>query len=196
VSVVLHRLTGAAIRDVLGDLARLRIEVFREWPYLYDGTYAYEADYIAAFSESAGSLVVAAEESGRIVGAATATHLGGHAEELAEPFRAKGFDTGHIYYFGESVLLPAWRGRGLGHAFFDAREDHARKAGGFTHATFCAVVRPADHPMKPESYRPLDGFWQKRGYAAVPGLVGSFSWKDIGADEETAKPMQYWMKAL
>ncbi len=194
-SIVLHRLTGAGIRDVL-DVARLRIEVFREWPYLYDGTYDYERDYIAEFAESEGALIVAAMESGRIVGAATATRLGGHAAAFGEPFRNQGYDMGPIYYFGESVLLPAWRGRGLGHAFFDAREDHARSAGGFTHATFCAVVRPLDHPLRPATYRPLDGFWRKRGYAPVPGLVGSFSWKDMGEAEETAKPMQYWMKVL
>ncbi|WP_327752853.1 hypothetical protein VVT58_00305 [Sphingobium sp. SJ10-10] len=26
-------------------------------------------------------------------------------------------DIGQIYYFGESVLLLDWRGRGIGHAF-------------------------------------------------------------------------------
>jgi hypothetical protein len=31
-------LTGSNIYAVLPDLARLRIIVFRDWPYLYDGT--------------------------------------------------------------------------------------------------------------------------------------------------------------
>jgi GNAT superfamily N-acetyltransferase len=196
VSVAVEALTGARIRDVLPDLARLRIEVFREWPYLYDGTYDYERDYIARFADSAGALVAVAKDGGRIVGAATATYLGGHAEAFAEPFLSRGLDTSGIYYFGESVLLPAWRGRGLGHAFFDVREAQARAAGGFTRATFCAVVRPAIHPLKPAGYRSLDAFWRKRGYEPVPGLQGSFAWQDIGDSAETEKPMQYWMKAL
>ena len=35
-------LTGTALGQVLPDLARLRITVFRDWPYLYEGTLAYE----------------------------------------------------------------------------------------------------------------------------------------------------------
>ena len=30
----------------------------------------------------------------------------------------------------------------------------------------------------------------------VPGLMAHFSWKDIGEDAETEKPMQFWLKAL
>jgi hypothetical protein len=29
--------TGPIISSVIDDIARLRIEVFREWPYLYEG---------------------------------------------------------------------------------------------------------------------------------------------------------------
>ena len=37
-------LTGDAVAGALDDLARLRIAVFRDWPYLYDGDVAYERD--------------------------------------------------------------------------------------------------------------------------------------------------------
>jgi len=74
---------------------------------------------------------------------------------------------------------------------------HCRKAcGGFTHAAFCAVVRPEDHPLRPKDYVPLDAFWQKRGYAKADGLVTRFAWKDIDRSGETEKPMQFWMRAL
>ncbi len=101
-----------------------------------------------------------------------------------------------IFYCGESVLLKSHRGHGLGHAFFDGRETHARKLGGFTHSTFCRVVRPDDHPLKPADYVPLDGFWKKRGYAPVDGLVANYAWKDIDRDVETDHAMQFWMKPL
>jgi hypothetical protein len=35
-------LVGEEMKAVLPDLARLRIIVFRDWPYLYDGTIEYE----------------------------------------------------------------------------------------------------------------------------------------------------------
>jgi GNAT superfamily N-acetyltransferase len=189
-------LTGTAFADALPDLARLRMTVFRDWPYLYDGTLEYEQGYLRKFSESPGAVIVAASDGPRIVGAATASPMIGHADAFAEPFRARGYDVSRIFYFGESVLLREYRGRGIGHAFFDRREAHARSLGGYTHTTFCAVVRPPDHPLKPPDYVPLDAFWQRRGYTRMEGLVGSYAWRDIGDKDETAKPMQFWMKAL
>jgi len=195
-SITVTPLTGEAIAAALPALARLRITVFRDWPYLYDGTLAYEQSYLEKFSKSPDTVIVAARDGDAIVGIATASPMRGHADAFAEPFRARGYDIDRIFYFGESVLLPAYRGRGIGHAFFEHREAHARALGGYTHATFCGVVRPDDHPMRPADYVPLDAFWEKRGYRKMDGLVGSFSWRDVGQTEQTAKPMQFWMKAL
>lgn len=192
----IEALTGPALAGALEDLGRLRIAVFQEWPYLYDGTLEYERGYLAKFAAAPGAVVIAACDGDRIVGAATAAPMGNHAEAFAVPFRARGYDITRIFYFGESVLLAAYRGRRLGHAFFDGREAHARSLGGYTHATFCGVVRPADHPLRPADYRPLDAFWRKRGYAKVEGLVTSFGWKDIDQPAETEKSMQFWMREL
>jgi len=104
-------------------------------------------------------------------------------------------DITQIYYFGESVLLPAWRRRGLGHQFFDRREARARELG-FAMASFCAVVRPADHPARAADYSPLDPFWRGRGFTPVEGLIGEFRWKDMGEAAETGHAMQFWVKPL
>ena len=93
-------------------------------------------------------------------------------------------------------MLASHRGGGVGHAFFDGREAHARRLGGFHTSTFCRVVRPADHPLKPKDYRPLDDFWRKRGYAPAEGLVAHFAWKDIGETQETVKELQFWKREL
>ena len=130
------------------------------------------------------------------MGCATAAPLACVEDEFAEPFRARGADIARMFYCGESVLLPEYRGRGLGHAFFDHREAQARVLGGFTHVAFCAVVRPEEHPLRPQDYVPLDAFWNKRGYEVAEGMVGRFSWKDVDQPAETEKPMQFWMKAL
>jgi len=127
---------------------------------------------------------------------ATASPLLGHDDAFVQALAARGFDTSSVFYFGESVLLPPYRNQGVGHAFFDQREAHARRFGPFTHAAFCAVVRPEDHPLKPTDARSLDAFWKKRGYAPIPGLVASFGWKDIDQPHETQKPMQFWMREL
>ncbi len=191
-----HSLTGERLRAVLPELARLRMLVFRDWPYLYDGSLAYEEQYLAKFAAAPGAVCVVVSDEGRIVGASTGAPMAEHADEFAEPFEKAGYDISKIFYCGESVLLKSHRGHGLGHKFFDEREAHARRLGGFTHSTFCRVVRPDDHPLKPADYVPLDAFWRKRGYAPVEGIVATYTWKDVDQPEPTAKPMQFWMKAL
>lgn len=187
-------LTGPALESALDDVARLRIAVFRDWPYLYDGDLDYERGYLRAY-QSPGAVVVAALDRGRIVGAATGAPMADHADDFASAFADRPEPLSDIFYCAESVLLPEYRGHGLGHAFFDAREAHARRLGA-RWAAFCSVIRPSDHPARPASYQPLDGFWRKRGYAPLPGIVARFSWRDLGEDTQTEKPLQFWMRAL
>lgn len=177
------------------QLAALRIVVFRDWPYLYDGTVAYETDYLREFAAEPGAALVVAEHDGAIVGAATASPMASQKPEFRDAVCAHGFDVDRLFYFGESVLLPAFRGQGVGHAFFDAREAAARDAGATT-AVFCAVTRPKDHPLKPEGARDLSPFWRARGYAPVDGLTYNFDWKDIDQPDETGHAMQFWLRQL
>ena len=188
-------LTGAALEAVLDEVARLRIAVFRDWPYLYDGDRDYERRYLQAYRDSPGAILVGAFDTGRLVGAATGTPMEDHAADFAAALSGVGLPLERIFYCAESVLLPQWRGRGIGHRFFDLREDHARRLGR-SHVAFCAVLRPDDHPLRPEGARSNEAFWRGRGYAPVPGAVAEFSWKDIDRPEETAKPLQFWIRAL
>lgn len=188
-------LTGAALEAALDDVARLRIAVFRAWPYLYDGDQAYERRYLQTYRDSPGAILAGAFDGGRLVGAATGTPMEDHAEDFAAPFAATGLELSDIFYCAESVLLPEYRGQGAGHRFFDIREGHARGLGR-RFVAFCGVKRPDDHPEKPPAYRPLDAFWRSRGYTPLPGVVAEFRWRDIGENAETAKPLQFWIKEL
>lgn len=189
-------LTGSDLADALPTLGRLRVTVFREWPYLYDGSMEYERHYFSRFAAAADTILVLARDGDEIIGASTGSPLTGHADEFANGFRDKGLDPRSIYYFGESVLLPQYRGRGIGHTFFGHREARARYFGRFTHTAFCAVVRPPDHPLRPKDYRPHDTFWRTRGYQPVEGLTTELAWKDIDQPAETYKTMQFWMREL
>ena len=190
-----ERLTGQALAEALGDVARLRIEVFRAWPYLYDGDAAYEEAYLQTYRDSEGAILVGAFDGDRLVGASTGTPMADHAEDFAAAFADQDVPLSDIFYCAESVLLPRYRGQGIGHAFFDAREGHAR-ALGHRYSAFCGVQRPADHPLRPSDYQPLDPFWRKRGYAPLDGAVAQFSWKDIDQKHETDHPLQFWMRRL
>jgi len=194
-TVQVRSLTGAELRDAVADLAAVRMTVFAGFPYLYDGDPAYEEEYLFAFVNAPDAVLVAAFAGERIVGAATASPMAAQEEALRLPVAARGLDVGSLFYFGESVLLPEFRGRGIGHAFFDHREARARSCGA-RGALFAAVVRPTDHPDRPADYRPLDDFWTSRGYAPVPGLIAALAWKEHDEAAESDKPMQFWMRDL
>ena len=50
--------TGNSIKEIIPDLAKLRIEVFHEFPYLYEGNLAYEENYLSMYVESESSVCV------------------------------------------------------------------------------------------------------------------------------------------
>ena len=193
--IAVERLTGAALEAALPDVARLRIAVFRDYPYLYDGDAEYEERYLQVYRDSDAAILVGAYDGDTLVGAATGTPMEDHAADFGAALAGCGVPLERIFYCAESVLLPAYRGRGIGHRFFDLREDHAR-ALGRTHTAFCGVVRPEGHPARPAEYRPLDAFWRKRGYAPVEGAIAHFRWKEVGEAEESDHALQFWMRAL
>ena len=185
---------GAEIAAIVPDLARLRITVFSDWPYLYEGDLAYETGYLAR-SAQGGAIVVAAYDGAQMVGAATGMPLLQHDDDFSGALAACDIAAEDVFYCAESVLMQDHRGQGAGHRFFDAREAEAR-AQGKAYSAFCAVVRPLDHPMAPKDYLPLNEFWKKRGYQKLDGVFAEFSWLDIGYSEKTQKRLQFWIKHL
>jgi GNAT superfamily N-acetyltransferase len=193
--ITLRNVSGAACEPFLADLARLRIEIFRDFPYLYDGDFGYEREYLRAYAECPESVVVIATADDRIVGASTGLPLVAENARFRAPFAGSPYDAKRIFYCGESVLSKAYRGRGLYKKFFERRERHARSLP-YDTCAFCAVERPPEHPLRPPDYSALDAAWTRFGYTKHPELVAEFPWKDVDRDAETTKPMIYWLKAL
>lgn len=195
-NIRLQRFTGPAVERHIAELARLRIEVFRGFPYLYDGNMEYEAAYLRTYVQSPDSVIVVAFDKEQAVGASTALPLQHETAAVQRPFVAQGIDPRQVFYLGESVLLPPYRGHGIGVRFFEEREAHARSIGPFAWAAFCAVQRPEQHPRRPADYVPLDRFWNRRGYQRHPELHTTFRWRDLDETAESDKPMVFWLKAL
>lgn len=191
--ITFKSITGAAVLDVLPAVARLRIDVFKEWPYLYAGDLEYETNYLKAYRKP-GALVVAAMDGAKIIGVSTGALMEDHADEFRSALDGR-FEPKDVYYFAESVLKKEYRGQGIGHCFFEEREKHAaihnRKQ-----ILFCRVLRSETHSSIPSHYRPLDPFWRKRGYAPIDGMTAKFKWRDVDQAKPTEKTLQFWGKAL
>lgn len=192
----LERLHGPGIARRVHELAELRMTVFREWPYLYEGDLAYERRYLQYYVDSPRAFALLVFDGNEAVGATTAMPLADEAQAMQAPFREAGFDVGRVFYNAESVLLPEYRGRGLYRTFFEEREAYARDFGEYDWITHCAVQRPDDHPLRPADARPLDDVWRHFGYAPRPDLMATYPWRDVGETGETEKPLMFWLKAL
>lgn len=190
----IRRCVGNEVSGYLEDAARLRIRVFREFPYLYEGDVGYEREYLSGYAESGRAVVVVALEGKEVVGISTGLPMEDADRAFQAPFLAAGEVPEEWFYFGESVLAPEWRGRGVGHRFFDEREAHARELG-LTKTAFCAVVRPEDHPLRPPGYVAHDRFWMKRGYIRRPGWRAKLDWRQVdSAGEEVENELVFWTR--
>lgn len=160
-TITSHR--GNDVIPFLNDLGRLRIEIFRDFPYLYAGRMEYESDYTNMYKECRNSFFTVVTDGEQVIGISTAVPLIETAEIIHSCFSEAGKDLHDFFYFGESVLDPHYRGRGIYKALFDAREEEAKRQG-YKYATFIAVMRDQDDPAKPQNYQPLDETWTRYGY--------------------------------
>jgi hypothetical protein len=187
---------GTEIAPFIPDLARLRIEIFRDYPYLYDGSTEYEENYLKTYTQSPDSLAVIVFDGNDAVGVSTGLPLEDETGEFKKPFTEQGYDPAEIFYCGESILKKKYRGRGIYSRFFKEREDHSKSLGRFKIICFCGVTRPEDPPLRPGEHQPLDPIWDKFGYIKYPELTTTYVWKDIDKEKETGKKMIFWLKEV
>lgn len=193
-NITIRSFTGSSLKNYISSIARLRLEVFREYPYLYAGDLEEEIEHLKKYTKSKEAIVVIVFDGSEIVGASTGIPLDLEEPFLQEAFLEHDLDPASFFFFSESILLKPYRGRGIGHHFFDIREEHVRKIGRFDHICFCTPLRPEGDPKRPSDYIPLNDFWRKRGYAQHPELQCTVSWKEIGQTRPSNKTMTFWVK--
>ena len=79
------------------------MKVFREFPYLYDGTLASEKAYLNTFASAKNSVLVIAFDESQVIGASTALSLSEETLNLQQLFINEVYDLEQIFYFRESV---------------------------------------------------------------------------------------------
>lgn len=188
--------TGEDLFQYIDDLAALEIEVFKSYPYLYDVSMEYEKEYLTTtYVESEQSAVAIAFDGDTVVGASTCIPMTEAEDSVKKPFIESSYPVDKVLYLGESVLQKSYRAKGIGVAFFKHRENHARQLN-MEYTAFCSIIRPANHPLKPEKYRSLHQFWTNRGYKMKPEMKATMVWKDVHQSSETKKELVFWVKKL
>ncbi len=194
--ITIRAFTGTHVRPYLSCIARLSAEIFQEYPYLCQSHERWELEFLEKYAESDDAIVVIVFDGSVIVGASTGIPLIEESGAYLKPFQEKRMPIDRYFHFGESFLLKPYRNRGIGHHFFDLREEHVEKSGKYDAICFCSVDHPEHDPLKPSNYRPLDDFWRKRGFTHHKELVCHLSWKNLHDNIETTKNLSYWIKEL
>ena len=83
--------TGAEIGAFIEPLGRYLIEIFREFPYLYDGDMDYERHYLSRYLQSDESFLLLGQDASGIACACTGIPLQHETDAFADP------STGNVF---------------------------------------------------------------------------------------------------
>lgn len=184
---------GKEIIPYIKDLARLRIEIFREFPYLYDGSIEYEEKYLSKFSKVDEAYVVLVFENNNVIGAFTGIPIRYENDTVRDHIPQHTIEDS--YYLSEIVLQRKYRGKGIGVKLLHQLEEKVISLAKYKRLYFASVIRPNNHPLKPREYKSLDSFWLTNGYTPTP-LICTMSWKEISESKETEKSLAIWEKEI
>lgn len=188
-------LTGAAIAEVLDDLASLRLDIFLEFPYLYRGRREDELKYLNTYAEAPDACVIVAYDGQAVIGAATGMPLIHEDASTLAAFAGTTFPLNDVYYVGELLFRPAYRNGGLGHKLLARLESHIRSLGRYRKLTCATVERSDDHPLRPPDYIPITRFLARTGFTRLPGFTTNFNWRETDGIVRD-HPMQFWSREL
>lgn len=194
-SLQLKCLKGNALAPYLQDLVQLRLKIFHDFPYLYEVDLEHESAYLKTYLQCTESVMIVVFDNEKVVGVSTGIPMEFETIKCQSPFIQKGLQLQKIFFLGESLLLPEYRGRNIYRHFFIEREAAAKNYG-CNLTTFCAIERDPNDPRRPQSYVPLDSVWQHFGYTKQPDLFVHYSWKEAGSEGEARNKMVFWTKTI
>lgn len=166
--ILIRSFIGSSIQPYLNSIARLRLEVFRDFPYLYESTLENEIAVVQAHIRCPDAIAVLVFDGSTVVGVSTGIPAEQKEAEFQKVLADHEIAPARAFYFSESVLLKQYRGRGVGHHFYDLREEHVKNLKTYDSICFFTVPRANNDPERPADYLPLSEFWTKRGYVLYP----------------------------
>lgn len=189
---------GSHINTHFDQLAQLRIDIFHEYPYLYEGDLDYEKKYLQIYSSCDKAIMLYFENNNAIQGACTCIPMHEETQEFIDPIiKHTDINIDQAFYIGEILVRKEFRGIKLGkklmeHAIVYIKTHFPQ----YHNIILCTVEREDRQDKKPVNYLKPDYFWRKYGFEKIPSLSMELEWRDIGDKEETSKKMSYWIKKL
>ena len=198
--VTVKLLKGKEARQYFNDLASFRLEYFREYPYLYEGSLEYEKKYLESYFNNENSILLVALDNNKIIALSTAIPLLSEyniLEGVKETFSNMCLKLEDFYYFGEIIVLPEYRKKGIASLLYNKQEEYAKTLG-YRGVCLLVVLREQDHVLKPIDYEDSDQIWIHLGYRKT-SAYSYFEWPTIqpcGGSQNMSNKMVWWTKML
>ncbi len=191
---------GKEILPFIDELGSLRVKIFREFPYLYDGDLETERRYMSGFANSNKSVLIAVFLQEQMVGFIIGTALDSGLPITADAhdlFSSKNLPVNNYYYIGDLVLLEEHRSFGLATKLLKLIETFAAD-NGYCSTCFLTVFREPDHPLKPKGYKDTARLWEFRKTKKM-NLSISYPWRTFISESESVmlqNTLDFWEKDI
>lgn len=199
-SISVEIVVGSDIQKYIDYVSALRISTFKDYPYLYKGSLNYEKKYIENYILDNKATLAFAKVNNKIAGISTGIPLASNSEivkDIQVIFHKNNIDISRYYYYGETIVLPAYRRQGLTTMLYQKQNELVRNWG-FKYTTILTVMREDDDPLKPKGYQKPDEIWKHLGFYKN-GLVCAHNWPTIqksGEVIEAYNKLELWVKNL
>jgi GNAT superfamily N-acetyltransferase len=189
-------LHGKEIDAHVKQITDLALIIYREYPYLYEGTEEEYLPLIQHYAQSERGLAYLLYDDEKPVGVAIGTALQSMRESYKEPILNSHLkdEIDSLFYLGEFLLLKEYRGKGFGKQMYNDFEKTVKTNKSYTGICFCKIVEFDQHPGMPANYKPLDGFWSTLGFHKLPNIQFSVSWRNVNEQNESPHQLVYWIK--
>jgi GNAT superfamily N-acetyltransferase len=191
-------LQGEVINSIVKEITDLSLIIYREYPYLYEGTEEEYLPLIQHYVQSENGIACLLFDQEKPIGVAIGMPMSAMRENYKQPILNyfKKIDVDSMFYLGEFLLLEEYRGKGLGKKMYNEFERLVKEKGSFETICFCKISEFDSHPLMPANYRALDDFWNKLGFEKQEDLNFSVFWCNVSEIEDSSHKLIYWMKFL
>jgi hypothetical protein len=187
-------LKGREVEPYVNDISRLRIILFREYPYLYEPDEEVDRGLVRLYTTEY-AIVVIAKDGEKMIGAMTGVPLNAVPARFLELFSTNQIDSAGIFYLGDALIEEKYRGGRLAFKMYNAFEKAVQAEGRYRQIAVIQANKPKDDPKRPANYVPLVNCGN-RGYVEHPELTIMTPWRAVGDVVETNHSVTFWLKPL
>ena len=191
---------GDDLKELIPEISKARLELFKEFPYLYEGTYEDELKYLNEFVNNPKSIILTVHKENKLIAFVTATAVESGfelTEAIKDLMQKQGLDTSKYFYISEMMVYPEFRSFELQNQLKKDIENYARE-NSYTMTCFLSVFRENNHPLRPQDYKEISRLWKFNKYRKT-NISVKFEWNTVQKDSEAKlmnNQLDLWEKEL